>query len=102
MRVAERAQVVKGVAAAEQEHAFLPQRREGATEREMLARVEPLFQRELQDGDVRVGIGELQRDECAMVVAALAIFSCGKAGSRQQLAHARREYGVAGCRPDRK
>ena len=65
-----RAQVVEAHAAADDEDALVAQRCERAADREVLPPDRGRAQRELHRRDVRVGVGELERNERAVIVAA--------------------------------
>src|SRR3546814_8747637 len=79
-RIAIGLHVVEAHAATDDQHAIVAQRGQRATGGKMRDRVQRIQQRELCDRDVSIGQHQLERNEHAVVVAALRIV-----GSRQAL-----------------
>src|SRR5690606_19190858 len=86
-------------AAADDEDALVAQGRERAADRQMRGRVELALQRELHGGHVRRRIGELERDEGAVVETAALVRSGLEPGAAKKLANARCELRIARRRP---
>jgi hypothetical protein len=86
-RIAVAAHVVVAHAAADDQHAFVAQRRQRLAVADVRLRVQAA-RGHLQHRHVGVGKGHHQRDEGAVVVAALGVDGGGDAGVRQQAARA--------------
>jgi hypothetical protein len=99
LRIEEALHVVVGHAAADDEDAIVAQWQERAPHREVLGRVEPGLERELQGGYVGLGPGELERHEGAVVEASLGVARGREASLSQELRDTRRERGRARRRP---
>jgi len=89
----ELAQVVIGEAAADDQHAFLTQRRQGTAHGDVGGRVTIALQGELQYRHIRLGVDHAQGDEGAMVESLLRIAGHRDPGVAQQLLYPCRHLG---------
>ena len=76
-------EVMSEAAAADDQHALLPQRRQRAAEVEVVRRAKMRLNRDLQHWDVGLGIHLRQRDPGTVVEAAAVVGTRGKTSSRQ-------------------
>ncbi len=97
--IAKSAQVVERHAAAQDEHPFVAQRGERAPDGEVLLGVESGLERQLHGRHVRVGVRELERNEGAVIEAALGVRRRLEPRGTQELLHPRREPRVPRRRP---
>lgn len=91
--------VVVAVAAADEEDALVPERRERAAHREVRLGIEAVQQRDLEHRDVRLGDGELERDERPVIEPAPRVLGGQEPGALEQRAGLRDEVRGAGRGP---
>ena len=90
--------VVKAHAAADDQHAFVAQRRQRAAGFQVGPRIQVMAQRQLNHRDIRLREHQLQRNEQAMVEAALRIHPGGLAALVEQRGHPLGQRRLAGSR----
>ena len=90
-RTEELAQVVIAQSAADDQHAFVAQRRDRAAQGQVGLRIQPPLERQLHHGHVGFRVDHLERREGAMVKTALRVEPCGQSRRVEQCFHARRQ-----------
>ena len=94
----QRAHVVIGHAAADDQHALIAKRHQCAADLDVLCGIHAGQQRDLHDRHIGVRKGDFQRDEDAMIEAALAVVFPRNTRSPKQLRNARGNLGRPGSR----
>ncbi len=93
---AETLHIVPAHAAADDQHALVPQRAQRPAGGQMLLGIEVSLQRQLDNRKVGLGQGDLERDEHAVIIAALGVLPRWDAGALKQVTHALRQVRRAG------